>query len=92
MFHLYRGNDSGDETRDQDPQENEKSNDMTIDELIAALTEIKENNREPKIPNFDPGTMEVQVQSEDGTYDSDIVSVEEANGPWIIVNEPNYDL
>lgn len=65
---------------------------MTIDELITALTEIKENNREPEVPNFDPGTMEVRVQSEDGTYDSGITSVDDANGPWLIVNEPNYDL
>lgn len=65
---------------------------MTIDELIAELEEIKKRNIEPDMPNFDPGTMEVHIQSQDGTYDSSIIEVSDANGPWIIVDEPNYDL
>ena len=65
---------------------------MTIDEVIEALTEIKERNREPDVPNYDPGTLEVRVQSADGTYESTIQSIESANDAWIIVAEPDYDL
>ena len=64
---------------------------MTIDELIRELNEIKERNREPDVPNFDPGSIEVFVQSSEGTYDSPIQSVEQANDVWLIVNEPNYE-
>ena len=60
---------------------------MTIDELIAELQDIKERNREPELPNFDPGTMEVHVESEDGCYDSEIERVEPANGPFLITKE-----
>lgn len=65
---------------------------MTIDELIADLNEIKERNREPEVPNFDPGTLEVRIQSEDGTYESSVNEVTQANDVWLIVDEPNYDL
>lgn len=64
---------------------------MTIDELIRELNEIKERNREPDVPNFDSGSIEVFVQSSEGTYDSPIQSVEQANDVWLIVNEPNYE-
>lgn len=64
---------------------------MTIDELIQRLTEIKEANYEPEVPAFDPGTLEVLIQSQDGTFDSEIVEVEQANDVWLIVNEPNYE-
>lgn len=63
---------------------------MSIDELVAQLLEIKERNREPEVPDFDPGAMDVQVESEEGTFSSKIRSVEAANGPWLIVEEPNY--
>ena len=62
---------------------------MTIDEVIEALTEIKERNTEPEC---DGGSLEVRVQSEDGTYDSAIRSIESANDAWFIVDEPDYDL
>jgi len=65
---------------------------MTIDEVIEALTEIKERNREPDVPNYDPGTLDVRVQSAEGTYDSDIQMIDSANGAWLIVDEPDYDL
>lgn len=65
---------------------------MTIDELIKELVEIKLANVEPEVPNFDPGALEVYVQSEEGTLDSPIKSVDQANDVWLIVNEPNYDL
>lgn len=65
---------------------------MTIDEMISELNEIKERNREPEVPAFDPGTLEIRVQSADGTYESEIKSVEQANDVWLIVDEPNYDL
>ena len=64
---------------------------MAIDELIRELNEIKERNREPDVPNFDSGSIEVFVQSSEGTYDSPIQSVEQANDVWLIVNEPNYE-
>jgi hypothetical protein len=65
---------------------------MTIDDMIAELEDIKRRNQEPDVPGFDPGTLEVRIQSEDGTYESEIKSVEQANDVWIIVAEPNYDL
>jgi len=65
---------------------------MTIDELIAELNEIKERNREPEVPTFDPGTIQVKVQSEEGTYESDIKDCEMVADVWLIVAEPNYDL
>jgi len=34
----------------------------------------------------------VRIQSEDGTFDSEIKSVESANDAWLIVKEPDYDL
>ena len=65
---------------------------MTIDELIAKLQEIKERNREPDLPRFDPGTLEVSIQSDGGTYESEIALVEQPNDVHLIVDEPNYDL
>jgi len=65
---------------------------MTIDELITQLQEIKERNREPEVPNFDPGTLEIRIQSQEGTFESEIRSVEQANDVWLIIDEPNYDL
>ncbi len=65
---------------------------MTIDELIARLEEIREANREPDVPSFDPGSLGVHIQSEDGTYDSEILSVESVNDVWLIIKEPNYGL
>ena len=62
---------------------------MTIDEVIEALTEIKERNTDT---HCDGGTLEVRVQSAEGTYDSDIQSIDSANDAWIIVDEPDYDL
>lgn len=61
---------------------------LTINELIEKLLEIKEANREPELPNLDPGTMEVFVQDDNGIYESGIISVEDANGPWLIVKTP----
>lgn len=61
---------------------------MTIDELINELTTIKERNREPEVPNFDPGTIQVYVQDENGIFDSPINTVEMANDVWLIVNTP----
>ena len=65
---------------------------MTIDELIAELTAIKERNREPDVPNYDPGTLEVRVQSCDGTFDSEITTIETLSDVWLFVDEPDYDL
>ena len=61
---------------------------MNINEVIEALKEIRERNTEP---HCDGGTLEVRVQSEDGTYDSEIVCIETANDAWFIVKEPNYE-
>jgi hypothetical protein len=63
---------------------------MTIDELIKELQEIKERNTEPDVPNFDPGSIEVFVQSEAGTFESEIQVVEQANDVWFIVDEPGF--
>lgn len=65
---------------------------MTINELIAELEEVRERYREPEMPNYDPGTLEVRVQSQEGTFESEIESVESANGAWLIVEEPDYEL
>jgi len=64
---------------------------MTIDELITQLQEIKERNREPEVPNFDPGTLEIRIQSQEGTFESEIRSVEQANDVWLIIDEPDYE-
>jgi hypothetical protein len=64
---------------------------MTINEMIKELEEIRERNREPEVPNFDPGTLEIRIQSQEGTFESEIVSVEQANDVWLIVDEPNYE-
>ena len=64
---------------------------MTLNELIKELQEIRVRNMEPEIPDFDPGdSMEVRIQSEDGTFESAIRSVETPNEVWFIVDEPNY--
>lgn len=60
---------------------------MSINELIAALEDWKRRNAEPEIPGFDPGTYEVMVQGQDGIFESPVLRVEDANGPWIIVKE-----
>jgi len=60
---------------------------MTIDELIQELTEIKERNYEPEVPQYDPGTLEVFVQSEEGIFESPILQVNQANDVWLIVKE-----
>ena len=61
---------------------------MTIDEVIAELTEIKERNTEA---TCDGGSLEVRIQSEEGTFDSTILSIDMANDVWLIVKEPDYD-
>lgn len=61
---------------------------MTIDEVILHLQEIKRLNTEP---GCDGGTLEVRVQSCEGTFESTIESIEQANDVWIIVKEPDYD-
>ena len=63
---------------------------MKLNELIAEAQAYIERNREPEVPSYDPGEEEVKVQSLDGTYESEIVSFETANTPWLIVHEPDY--
>ena len=63
---------------------------VTVDQLIAELVAIKERNTEPSLPSYDPGTLEVRVQSQEGTYESVINAVDQANDVWLIVEEPDY--
>jgi hypothetical protein len=64
---------------------------MTVNELIAELEDWKKRNAEPEVPSYDPGTTEVRVESEEGTYDSVIIEITDANGPWVIVKEPDWE-
>lgn len=49
---------------------------MKLIDLMEKLQEVGEANQD-----FD---MEVRVQDEDGIYSSEVVTVEDANGPWVI--------
>lgn len=64
---------------------------MTINELIEKLEDIKGRNVESDVPDFDPGTIDVFVESQEGTYYSPIFKITQPNYVWLIVGEPNYE-
>jgi len=64
---------------------------MTLNQLIAEAQDWINRNRVAQMPEYDPGEEVVRVESEGGTFESLIQEFTDANGPWLIVDEPDYE-
>jgi len=63
---------------------------MNVRELVDELQDWLRRNEEPELESYVPDA-EIRIEDEEGTYDSPLLAVVDANGPHLIVKYPHDD-